>query len=130
MHGARCILLCFVAVISARAQNFSISEYADTATTQGQHIQQHLSRYITPEYEKRVDVLRSYQRDGYANILMRVLDRDLLHALIDYWKMRFTIDYSLNRGPIYYPSQTVTSFELPFDWRFPDDPWKKEQWRK
>ena len=130
MQGAVCVLLITLSFTSSKSQTFSPGAFTDTAMTPWQNVERNLGKYITPEYRERLRVLRSYQRNGYTNMLMRILDRDLLHALIDLVRMSCEIDYAANHGPIFYPSQTVPWFEVPFDWRFPQDPWKKESWNK
>ncbi len=130
MNISFAIILLLLSSSVLYAQEFSIEAFVDTAKTRGQYIEQHLDKYVTPEYLRRHDLLRTYQKDGYSNILMGVLDRDLVHALIDYLNMSLRIDYSMNHGPISYPSQTEIWFWLPFYWKFPVDPWKKEWWRK
>ena len=130
MNISVAIILLLLSGSLLKAQEFSIESFVDTAKTEGQYIEQHLNKYITPEYLRRNDHLRSYQRDGYSNILMGVLNRDLVHALIDYVNMSFRIDFTMNHGPVFYPSQTRIWLALPFDWKLPRDPWKKEWWRK
>ena len=113
-----------------KCQTFSIEAFVDTAMTQSQYILRNLDKYVTAEYRHRHEILRMYQRDGYSNIVMQFLDRDILSALIDCARMKLHVAYSINRGPIFYPSQTVAWFQLPFDWSFPEDPWQKPWWSK
>ena len=92
--------------------------------TQMEYIRRHFDKFVTPEYQQRYNVLKSYQRVAYTNMLMEVLHRDVVQALLDYVKMSLVIDYSANHGNM------TGGLELFFDWNFPPDPWKKEWWKQ
>ena len=103
------------------AQQSRVWNMVDSMPSQGRYIYEHIDKFACPEYYERREILRSYQRRGYADILSQFSHRDMLFAVINYVRMRLQIEYSLNHEPIY-----CTYAVLSLDWTFPDDPWKPE----
>jgi hypothetical protein len=99
----------------------------------------------TPEFERRKQVLRLYQRRGYVQVLYDVVAEDGLSALLSLLKVNAQIAYHLphDRLVIHIPPagspQTegknpwhfLTRPSQPFDvaltqeWTFPEDPWRE-----
>lgn len=113
---------------------------------------QSVSHATTPELEERKRWLRTLQQSGYARILTEVIRNDGLMALMAYLKTRLRIEYSISHEPVYvdiaarpetkqdslfvrrrpsvmrFFSKPIapSMFGLNIDWRFPDDPWRRE----
>jgi hypothetical protein len=111
-----------------------------------------LSHTTTPQLEERKRQLRMLQQNGYARILTEVIRNDGLMALMVYLKTRLQIEYSISHEPVYVdiaarpetPQDSLfvrrrpsmmrffskpiapAMFGLNIDYRFPEDPWRRE----
>lgn len=111
--------------VLAQQPDLTPEYFLDSLQSEGQYVLENVDKFATPEYYQRKEVLRSFQRRGYAEILSRVYQQDGLSALLAYIKVKLNIELSLNHAPVYFrtPMKLVP---LPLDWRFPPDPWKRE----
>ena len=117
-----------VLTVRCAGQEFSPGNVIDTAETISRYVEQHMDRFVTPEYLDRHHALRSVQRGGYSNMLADVLGHDAFMGCVDFIRMSFHLDFSLNFGPIKTPHLSEDWSYLPFDRSFPDDPWTRMWW--
>ena len=110
----------------AHAQQLSSGEIVDNGVPEWTYIYEHIDKFACPEYYTRRDILRFYQRRGYADILSQLSHQDILSAIIDYVRMQLQIEYSLNHEPIYCTYQDGSYLVLSLDWVYPVDPWKRD----
>ncbi len=103
-------------------------------------------RLTTPEFERRKNVLRMFQRRGYVQVLSDVVAGDGLSALLSLIKVNAQIEYHLphNRLVFRIPPMEARQSESPSpwhfltpqnqpmdipliqDWTFPSDPWSEQ----
>jgi hypothetical protein len=120
------ILLTFMIVCSKSYSQQSPSWYfVDSLQSVGDYVQENFEKFVTPEYRERRQLLQSCQQRGYSAVLFDVLRRDGISAFLSYIKSTFQIEFSLNHAPLYGRTVNGGLLYLPFDWTFPDDPWKK-----
>ena len=146
-----CLFL--VSTSSSLEQASRINENADSL----EHAFVHAVSKLSPKkLVERRELVRGYQRRGYASTLLDVLNINGTNAILSYLKTRLQIELSLPHEPIMVnisalpeaSSQTMTSSNslprkgfsiiLPsrpnqevwigvdIDWTFPTDPWKRE----
>ena len=101
------------------------------AITKMRNLHQYLLNIRSPELARRKEERRVLQRQGYARMLMDVLNDDGLSALLSYVKVKLQLDFVLsNQPPIYLmrgdPKFGIQELVIPEDWSFPADPWNRE----
>ncbi len=105
--------------------------------------QETTKKLTTPEFERRKQVLRLYQRRGYVEVLSDVKAGDGLTALLSLIKVDAQIEYHLPHDPLIFhippaemprpatqnpwhflaPESQPYDVPLLQDWTFPEDPW-------
>ena len=110
---------------NAHSQELTPEYFLDSLKSESDVLLENIDKFATPEYYHRKDLLNSFQRRGYFDVLRHLCRTDGLSALLAYLKMKLQIDYSLNHQPIVIVSLNKELIDLPIDWRFPADPWKK-----
>lgn len=100
--------------------------------------------FTTPEFERRKQLLRLFQRRGYVQTLSDVVAGDGVSALLTLLKVHAQIEYHLPHNQLYFllppaevrksPSSSPWQFQasvpgpmyIPLiqDWTFPADPWR------
>lgn len=98
----------------------------DTAVQPGEFFDAHMDKYACAEYYERRAELKSYQQKEYFDILANLCSRDLLSAIIDYFRMQNQIEYSLNHNPVYCKDPGGYTIVFSIDWSYPRDPWERE----
>jgi|GEM_PF-2242665 len=134
--GGRCRQAAFIALslfalfystfFGAHSQTQAPEFLSDSSITPYQYLIKNIDKFATAEYYQRKQALRTFQQRGYAEVLINTLEQDGLSAVISYLKMVLQIEYSLNHAPIFYVTKARELVELPIDYDFPDDPWRKE----
>ena len=108
------------------AQEISSSAVVDSGINPWTYIYTHIDEFACPEYYERRDLLRTFQKKGYACILSKLCLQDGLSAIIDYVRLQLQVDYSLNHQPVYCKYSDGSELPLSLDWKFPSDPWKRD----
>ncbi len=119
------VLLALICAGNSRSQDLTPGYFLDSLQSESQIIEKNINRLAPPEYFERQETLRSFQRRGYAEVLHSVCRLDGLSAVLAYVKMKLQIEYSLEHAPVGFATLTGEWIELPIDWRFPADPWKR-----
>jgi hypothetical protein len=115
-----------------------------------------LKNYTSPELRARLELLRSVQQRGYAEVLSETMRRDGILAFIALLKLRLQVEFSLPHTPIltdvtspdvlrYHEERmrrmtaegrtpgpgelepSHTYMYLTIDWSFPADPWERRK---
>jgi hypothetical protein len=111
------VIVFITTILSYRAKaqdiEFTPKYFLDSLQSIDQLILQSIDKFATPEYYQRKNLLRSFQRRGYAGVLLPVCRQDGLSALIAYLKMKLQIDYSLNHAPIFFRTSMNGLIPLP-----------------
>lgn len=108
------------------SHQISSGDLVDSGVNQTTYIYQHLDKFGCPEYFERLEMLRGYQRRGYAYLLSRCCSQDILSAIIDYIRIQLQIEYSMNHQPVRCTYADGTALYLSLDWAYPVDPWKRD----
>ena len=125
-HFGILFLTVFV-IASVVAQSPSSENWVDSLTKLSDYTPAFLARRYIPLLEHRKSILRDFQRRGYANVLLNVVEQDGFSALISFIKMKLQIEYSLDHSPIVYRISRDHIEIVPQDWSFPVDPWKRDE---
>ena len=122
-------ILCLTVFVSASvvAQTPSSEAWLDSLTKLSDYTPALLARLYIPLREHRKSIRRDFQRRGYANVLLNVIEQDGFSALISFIKMKLQTEYSLDHSPIAYRISRKQVEIVPEDWSFPVDPWKRDE---
>ncbi len=98
----------------------------DSAVSQQEYVLKHFDEFATEEYRQRMETLREFQRKGYSEMLYWCGLGDGISAAFAYMRMALHIEFSIYHTPLYFMTTSHELIVLPFDWSFPDDPWREE----
>ena len=123
-------LVFFAGSSRAFAQSPGEESLTDSLTTVYEYTMKHLAEMTPRELKHQKQIRREFQRRGYSNILLDVINQDGLSALLSYLRVSLQIEYSLLHKTFWIvppdPRWGIPGIPFPDDWSFPEDPWKKE----